>query len=124
MAAQAGAVVTATLAEKRHEWVSTGRSRNYPDKLCVTCGASFFTNVGLSEHERIGCGNGHGSPVKRRRTRPTPAQVAAWSAAGRHVTALNNARRIRCGGCEKVSTPSGIAAHQRSTGHTGRIELS
>lgn len=117
--------MTATLAEHRRTWVSTGSARNYPDKLCGTCGAVFFTAVGLNEHARLGCGNGHGSPVTVRRLwRLSAAGREALAERGRQVTALNNSRRVRCAECEKVSTPAAIGVHQKYTGHTGRTELS
>jgi hypothetical protein len=115
--------VTVTLDEKRRAFVAGGRSVNLPTKLCRSCGALFFTSVGLDEHHRLGCGNGHGSPVTVRKLwRMTPARKAALEVRGLHVTALNNSRRIRCVECGKVSTPSGLALHQRGTGHTGRVE--
>ena len=95
-----------------------------PDKACAACGAAFYTNVGLAEHRRLGCGNGHGSPVRvRRRRRYTDAGRSSLQERGRQVAARNNARRVRCGTCGHVSTPSGVGLHQRFTGHTGRTEL-
>lgn len=94
-----------------------------PGRCCpVGCGARFFTTVGVEEHTRLGCGNGHGSPVSCRRALPSAKQRAAWVATGQQVTALNNSRRVRCDECEKVSTPSGIGSHQHFTGHVGRTE--
>lgn len=94
-----------------------------PDRRCPAgCGARFFTRVGVEEHTRPGCGNGHGSPVKCRRVFPSPKQKAAWAVSGKRVTALNNARRVRCDEREMVSSPSGIGSHQHFTGHRGRTE--
>lgn len=94
-----------------------------PDRRCPAgCGARFFTRVGVEEHTRQGCGNGHGSPVSCRRAFPSAKQKAAWSASGKRVTALNNERRVRCS-CGKVSTPAGVALHQRYSGHEGKAEL-
>ncbi len=112
--------MTTTASEAQRSW--NDGSSVIPKRSCRACGALFFTGVGLAEHTRLGCGNGHGSPVKRRRAWPTAAQAANWSAAGRRVVALNNSRRVRCTECGKLSTPSGIALHQRKFNHSGKVE--
>lgn len=118
--------MTATDAELHlQQWPTTGAARNVTDKHCPAgCGARFFTNVGLSEHVRVGCGNGHGSPVTVRRSwRLTPAGRRALHERGLAVTALNNARRVRCDQCGRETTPPALANHQRATGHTGKTEV-
>lgn len=106
----------------QREWSNGLGSYGVPTRKCpVGCGAMFFTRVGVEEHTRLGCGNGHGSPVHCRKL-PSAAQRAARSAAGLAVVALNNARRVKCS-CGKVSTPAGIGVHQRFSGHAGRTEL-
>ena len=80
--------------------------------------------MGLAEHTRLGCGNGHGSPVTVRRLWSRSAEGRTWLAErGRQVATLNNARRVRCTECGQVSTPSGIGLHQRYTAHVGREEV-
>lgn len=112
-----------TLTKGQRRWVD-GHWVDVPDKPCpLGCGAAFFTNVGLTEHARLGC-NGHGSQVTvRRRWWMTPEGRAFLAQRGREVTALINAKRVRCGQCDVVSTPGPLATHQRASGHTGRVEL-
>ena len=58
--------MTATLAETRQAFVSGGNAHNVPRRSCQSCGALFFTGLGLNEHARLGWGNGHGSPFTLR----------------------------------------------------------
>jgi len=102
------------------------RSRSgMQDKSCpLGCGAAFFTTVGVEEHTRVGCGNDHNAPLTVRRDwKRSKHGKAVLRARGLAVTALINSRRVQCGQCDKVSTPAGLALHQRSANHSGRIEL-
>jgi hypothetical protein len=58
-------------------------------------------------------------PPMRRYARPRVSK-AELTARGLAVTALNNARRLRCE-CGKTTTPAGMWHHQKATRHT-RIE--
>lgn len=107
---------------KQRSWNGGG---TMPDKRCQACGAQFYTQVGIDEHTRLGCGNSNGSQVTVYRPRTyTEAGRASLQERGRQVAALMNSQRVRCGGCELVSTPAGVGVHQRFTGHTGRVVLS
>lgn len=99
-----------------------------PERPCPAgCGALFFTRVGVAEHVRLGCGD-HPFVVTSRSLSPTEprvrteAQRRAWAATGAAICAKLNAQRVRCAECPKESTPAGLAAHQRFTGHLGRAE--
>lgn len=92
-------------------WVEL-RQLGFSDRACGRCGWRFFTTAGLWDHQQE-CEQL--AAVERR--------VLALRQTGLAVTALNNARRIRCHGCELVATPGPITVHQRATGHTGRTEL-
>ncbi|WP_299052163.1 hypothetical protein [uncultured Nocardioides sp.] len=97
---------------------------DHPTLSCRRCGALFYTATGLAEHSRLGCGLGHGSPVRVRRMWVlTPAGRDVLRDTGRAVSARNNARRVRCAECGLTSTPSGVGTHQSFTGHTGRAEV-
>lgn len=93
-----------------------------PKNACPDCSDRFFTQVGLDEHVRLGVHDTQGFAVRRVAQAPAPAPAPAQSWA-RGMAARNNARRFRCGECPLVSTPSGVAIHQKSTGHVGSTEL-
>ena len=97
------------VAVRRGEWPHPTpelKRAGFPDRACPVCGWRFFTTLALHEH-RQGCSQARANLRK----------------AGLAVTALNNSRRLRCDECGKVSTPSGIALHQRGLGHSGKTEL-
>jgi hypothetical protein len=91
-----------------------------PSKVCRLCGDSFWTQVGLDEHVRVGQHN----RMRRRWVTGSvsPAALVVLQQRGREIAAENNARRRRCGGCDLTSTPSGLGLHQKATGHTGWAE--
>lgn len=93
-----------------------GAQNHIPRRICPTCGARFFTGVGLDEHTRLGCVGG-GGPVVIVRRGYSPETRATWAENGRAVAALNNSRREACPTCGKSSTPSGLALHRRASGH-------
>lgn len=103
---------------KQRTWNGGG---TLPDKACRSCGALFYTRTGLAEHDRLGCRNGHGSALTVYRPRTyTEEGRNNLQERGRQVAAELNARRVRCVPCGRVSTPAGVALHQRATGHTGK----
>ncbi|WP_205474446.1 hypothetical protein [Nocardioides sp. SYSU D00038] len=90
-------------------------------KVCPTCGNGFFTQVGLDEHVRVGK---HDRLSRRWVTgRVSPAGLLGLQERGRQVAQLNNSRRRRCVNCGVVSTPAGIGAHQKASGHGGWTEV-
>jgi hypothetical protein len=84
-------------------------------QVCLTCGDSFFTQVGLAEHVRLGQ---HNQTVRLWVGGVSPALREN----GLRVAQLNNSRRRRCDGCGLVSTPAAVGIHQKFTGHTGWAE--
>lgn len=53
-----------------------------------------------------------------------PGKNPRLAAAGRRGMAASgmNSDRYRCGGCEMVTTAGPLTAHQRATGHEGRVK--
>lgn len=89
------------------------RAAGFARLACPLCGWRFFTTGGRERH--LAACRRH---AESRRARAVRRET------GLRVTELNNSRRYRCGGCDKTSTPSGIALHQHYSGHEGRVELS
>jgi hypothetical protein len=94
--------------------------RSVPTKVCTVCGDAFFTEVGLSEHIRLG---NHGRFSRRWVTGAiSPAHLASLQECGRRVAQLNNSRRRCCEGCGLTTTAAALGAHQKASGHTGWAE--
>lgn len=91
-----------------------------PTRVCPICSDTFFTQVGLDEHVRLG---NHGCLSRRWVTgKISPAGLVSLRERGRRVAALNNTRRRRCS-CGHESNAPGVGLHQKATGHTGWSEV-
>jgi hypothetical protein len=56
-------------------------------------------------------------------TPPTPPSKRASARGGQRGAKATNSARVRCDECGRESTPGGLGAHQRTSGHTGRTRL-
>ena len=90
---------------------------------CLVCGWRFFTTGGRDRHLTRCRREAAEREQRAAREQELARGREALRTTGLRVTALNNNRRFQCGDCDKTSTPSGIALHQRYTGHVGRTEI-
>lgn len=92
-----------------------------PQRKCLTCGDTFWTQVGLDAHIADGK---HDRYTRRWVTGfYSPAGRVVVQETARRLAAVTNARRRRCDACGHTSTPAGVGTHQHYTGHVGWTEL-
>jgi len=123
----------------------TPGSTQIPTKVCPTCGDTFFTQVGLNEHLRLGehtrltvrqtTPRGHEKAARQpRRPKGSPTPPKAREKASRRFSdeGLERLRQVgnrlaslrrRCDGCGRVLGCGAMGLHQKASGHTGWTEM-